>query len=297
MDNTETCNITLVGKTPSINHIVRNDLSLKVIAVTSGNGGSGKTSIAINLATALSHTYGKVLLIDANFGLSNIDVALGLHPKSNIRHVLSGKNSIDEIAIQGPADVQILPAAPYDPNLSSLNNKEYLELIHLISQYSTPTNYVVIDTPSGIGNDVTLINQSASHILVLINDNPSSLKRAVALIHILKRIHKKKMFLILSNKVRSKEHGEFLFNRLREKCIRYGLDEHLKYCGCIHRDENLENSLRSQKTIFENYSRCNSANDITKLAHSLSYISNPDSDGGIELFHEHRLQLDKVYKA
>ena len=177
------CNITSIDQASSLRRLsVADDIS--IIAITGGKGGVGKTSISINLSVALAQLNNKVMLLDADFGLSNIDVMLGLSAWKNLYHVLLGECSLEDVIVEGPHGIKIIPAAPGARDMASLSSHEHVGIIDSISQLTYPIDYFIIDTAAGIGNGVCLFSQIANNIIVVLCDEPASIADAYALVKI-----------------------------------------------------------------------------------------------------------------
>ena len=157
----------------------------QVMAITSGKGGVGKTNIAINLAMALAEQDKTVTLLDADFGLANIDVMLNLRPLRNLEHVIKGEAELKDIIIQGPSNIQIIPAASGVKMMSDLNPRQHLALVHAFDDLSEHTDILLIDTSAGISDSVVQFCNAAQEVLVVVCNEPASITDAYATIKIL----------------------------------------------------------------------------------------------------------------
>jgi len=176
--------------------------NVRVISVTSGKGGVGKTNITVNLACLLSKMKKKILLLDADMGLANIDVILGLTPKVNLFHVLNGEKSMEEAIIRGPGGIMILPSASGIQEMSNLSKGQKLTLLDELRTVSTGVDFLLIDTAAGIAGNVMYFNMAAHEIIVMATPEPTSLTDAYAIIKILHQNHAKNCFRLLVNMVR-----------------------------------------------------------------------------------------------
>lgn len=262
---------------------------INVLAITGGKGGVGKTNTAINLAVALADSKQKVMLLDADFGLSNIDVMLGLRTKYNLHHVLLNECSMEEIIIQGPHGIQIIPAASGVREMANLNANQHMGIVDSISQLNPSLDYFIIDTAAGIGDNVSLFMHLANNILIVLCDEPASLADAYALIKILSKRGVNKKFRVLSNMVESSAHGERLFSQL-EKVSNHFLDVTLEYCGYIPNDEYIKKSIQKQKSVLDAYPTSRSSLGFIRLARTVNtWPRSNDASGTIELFLERQL--------
>ncbi|MBU2842943.1 MinD/ParA family protein [Acidithiobacillus thiooxidans] len=225
---------------------------IKVIAIASGKGGVGKTNVAVNLAVALAQQGAKPLLFDADLGLGNVDVLLGLSPRYNLSHVISGEKSMEEVLITGPRNISILPAASGVARMANLDAQSQANLIQGISDLSLDMDYLLIDLPAGIAGDLLTFSQAAQNILVVVSNEPASITDAYALIKVLSRNHGVRRFKVLPNMVRDQKEGDALFQRIAKVADGY-LDVTLEQIGSIPLDPALRAAVRSQKAVVEMY--------------------------------------------
>lgn len=225
---------------------------IKVIAIASGKGGVGKTNVAVNLAVALAQQGAKPLLFDADLGLGNVDVLLGLSPRYNLSHVISGEKSMEEVLITGPWNIRILPAASGVAQMANLDTQSQANLIQAIGDLSLDMDYLLIDLPAGIAGDVLTFSQAAQEVLVVLSNEPASITDAYALIKVLSRNHGVRRFKVLPNMVRDQREGDALFQRIAKVADGY-LDVTLEQIGCIPLDPALRAAVRSQKAVVEMY--------------------------------------------
>jgi flagellar biosynthesis protein FlhG len=258
---------------------------VRVIAVTSGKGGVGKTNVSINLATALANRGQSVMLMDADLGLANVDVVLGLHPEYNLSHVLSGEKNLQEIMVEGPSGVLVVPASSGVQKMSELNSTENAGLVRAFSDLQGRIDTLVIDTAAGIANSVVSFCRAASDIIVVVCDEPASITDAYALIKVLNRDHKVKRFKILANMVQSTAQGNELYTKLFKVANRF-LDINLEYIGMIPQDDYLRKAVQKQWTVVNAYPRSRSASAFMKLAAHIAQWEQPDSQGNLAFFFE-----------
>jgi flagellar biosynthesis protein FlhG len=267
---------------------------INVLTITGGKGGVGKTNTAINLAVALADTKQKVMLLDADFGLSNIDVMLGLRTKNNLHHVLLNECNIEEIIIQGPRGVQIIPASSGVREMANLNANQHMGIIDSISQLNPNLDYFIIDTAAGVGDNVSLFTHLANNILIVVCDEPASLADAYALIKILTKRGVNKKIHVLSNMVESSAHGERLFSQL-EKVANHFLDVNLEYCGYIPNDEYVKKAIQKQKSVLDAYPVSRSSLGFTRLARTVNaWPRSISASGTVELFLEQQLSNQNI---
>ncbi len=234
-----------------------------MISITSGKGGVGKTSLAVNLALAFSPEH-KVLLVDADLGLANVDIMLSIMPKYTVRHVLLEGRSIREAVVDSGYGFDVLPAASGVSELAQPDSdmKEVLELglRHLAEHY----DLVLFDTGAGISPVVLWFNCLAHWSLVVFTPEPTSITDAYALIKVLYRDYGQKNFLLVANQANGKE-GEQYFAHL-ERVIGHYLGLSPIYLGAIPKDLAIERSIRAQKPLLAETRETKAARAILELA-------------------------------
>jgi len=259
---------------------------VKVIAVTGGKGGVGKSNVAVNLAVALSQLNHKVMLLDADLGLANVDIMLGLKTKQNLADVLAGKCELKDIVLQGPHGLQIVPASSGTKNMAELSSVQHAGIIQAFSEIGKDIDYLIIDTAAGITDMVVNFIQAAQDVLAVVCDEPTSITDAYALMKVLNREHKIVRFNVLANMVKTSQEGRDLFATLSSVCNRF-LDVTLNYLGSIPFDDNVRNSVRKQKPLLDAFPRSPAAIAIKSLAKKVQKWPMPtDASGSIEFFME-----------
>ena len=293
MIENNTCNVTRMDQASSLRRINVID-DINVIAVTGGKGGVGKTNVAINLAVALSDLQKNVMLLDADFGLSNVDVMLGLSAWKNLQHVLTGECNLEEIIIGGPHNIQIIPASPGVRKMAGLSTQEHLGIIDSISQLTNPIDYFIIDTAAGISEGVCLFSHIANNILIVVCDEPASMADAYALIKVLSKKGLKNKFRVLTNMVESSAHGKQLFDQL-QRVSNHFLDATLEYCGYIPHDEYIKKAIQKQQSVMDAFPSSRSSLAFSRIARQIDHWPKSNySTGAVGLFLERQLSKQKV---
>src|SRR5262245_55653431 len=205
---------------------------VQVIAVTGGKGGVGKTSVSVNLASALASTGKRVMLLDGDLGLANVDVFLGLSPRHTMAHVLSGQRSLEEVIVETSDGIQVVPGASGVADMANLSAAAHLSLVQAFSTLSTRVDVMIVDTAAGISHSVVQFTQAAQHVLLVVCDEPASMTDAYALIKVLSRQQEVTRFRVLANMVRAPGEGEHLFEKLQRVTGKF-LDVTLEYTGEI----------------------------------------------------------------
>lgn len=255
----------VLDQASGLRRMKQNNKSIKVIAVTGGKGGVGKTNVSLNVAISMAQQGKKVLVLDADLGLANCDVMLGLRVERNLSHVLSGECELDDILVTGPAGIQIVPATSGTQSMVDLSPAEHAGLIRAFSELHNDYDVLIVDTAAGISDMVLSFSRAAQDVLVVVCDEPTSITDAYALIKLLNREYQVYKFKIAANMVRSLKEGHELFAKLTKVTDRF-LDVTLELCAIIPFDENIRKSVRRQKVIVEAFPKSPAAIAYRTLA-------------------------------
>ena len=278
----------LVSEPFNQTHSVRRNKNkpVRVIAVTSGKGGVGKTSVSVNLGVSLASMGKDVLLMDADLGLANVDVMLGLRPRFNLSHVVSGERPLDEVVVDGPEGLKIVPASSGIHSMASLEPAEHAGVIRAFSELNFPLDVLLIDTAAGISDSVIAYTKAAQEVIVVLCDEPASITDAYALIKLLSRDYGLHRFRVITNMVSSIQNGKELYRKILQVTDRY-LDVALDFMGVIPNDEYLRKAVQRQKAVIDAFPRCKSSLAFKKLAQKADSWPMPASAGGrLEFFVE-----------
>jgi flagellar biosynthesis protein FlhG len=272
-------------QTAGIRAAVRPD-PVQVIAVTGGKGGVGKTSVAVNLAAAQAARGKRVLLLDGDLSLANVDVLLGLTPRFTLEHVLDGRCTLEEAIISAPQGFRVIPAASGITRMAELSTAENLGLVQAFSNLTTGLDVLIVDTAAGIANSVRQFCQASQHVLLVVRDEPASLTDAYALVKVLSREHRTASFRVLANMAQRPGDGEILFRKLERVTSRF-LDVVLDYAGEIPEDPYVRNAIREQRTLMDAYPSSPAGRAFKKLALSTDKWPTASSPrGNLEFFVE-----------
>lgn len=222
----------------------------RIITITSGKGGVGKTNIVANLGYTLSRYGQKVLIFDADLGLGNLDVLLGLTPEYNLSHVLKGEKKISEIVVPGPGRLQILPAASGIQELTELSPEDRYLVFSQLETFIRDFDIMLIDTAAGISTNVLYFNINADEIIVVATPEPTSITDAYAMMKVLSVKYGTDQFKLVVNSAASDGEAEDVFRQLNMVAERF-LDVNIDYYGGIMLDENLRKGVRQQKLVSE----------------------------------------------
>lgn len=263
---------------------------VKVIAVASGKGGVGKTNITVNLGTALAAQGKQVLLLDADLGLANIDVMLGLHPQYNLLHVLDGSKTLEEIIVEGPHGLKVIPAASGVQKMAELSPAEHAGLIQAFSEMDQHIDILLIDSAAGIADSVVSFTRAAQEVIVVVCDEPASITDAYAFIKLLSREYDVAHFHIIANMAPNIQEGRELFNKISLVCDRF-LDVSLDFMGIVPFDNDLRRAVKKQRAVVEYIPRSKSAIAFTHLAKKVDHWPvQKQPRGHMEFFIERLIQ-------
>lgn len=265
---------------------------VRVIAVTGGKGGIGKTNVSVNLSLALAKLGRRVVLMDADLGLANVDVLLGIEARKNIADVLTGECSLTDVMVEGPMGIKIVPASSGIRSMVSLTVAEHAGLIQAFSEIDNQLDVLIIDTAAGISDAVTSFVHAAQEVLVVVCNEPTSITDAYALIKVLNRDHGVFKFNILANMVHSPDDEREIFEKLSRVSERF-LNVALKRVGAIPYDEMLVKSVKKREPVYQAYPRAKSSLAFKQLANQIDAWPLPKSaKGHLEFFIERLIQSE-----
>lgn len=257
----------------------------RVISVTSGKGGVGKTNIVGNLAIALRRLGKRVLILDGDLGLANIDIIFGLNPAYNIKHVINGEKDLADVIVEGPEEIRIIPAGSGLQQLVDLTQGQKLNLLNEFDALEEDFDIFLIDTGAGISSNVIYFGIAAEERIVVATSEPTSITDAYALIKVMFTKHGTKTFKLLVNMVDHEEEARSVFENLSNAVVRFLKGISLEYVGFIPKDGNLERSVKQQCTVIQRYPESPSSRGFSELANRLLASSeNVAQDGNIKFF-------------
>lgn len=263
---------------------------VRVIAVTGGKGGVGKTTVATNLSLALARSGRQTLLLDADLGLANVDVLLGLNPRFTLADVIDGRCALPDTLIAGPAGLHVVPAASGRRQMSELLPAQHVGLVRAFSDLELPLDNLVIDTAAGITDSVLTFSQAAQDVIVVVCNEPASITDAYAQIKVLSRERGVGRINVLANMVRSAAEGRELFDKLSRVTQRF-LDVVLNYVGHVPQDDWLRRAIQRQQAVVDAFPSSNSALAFRDLARRAATWATPEGNrGGVEFFVERLVQ-------
>ena len=264
---------------------------VRTLAVTGGKGGVGKTNVSANLAIALSELGKRTLLLDADLGLANVDVLLGLSPRYTLADLVAGRCSLDEVILDGPSGVMIVPAASGRRHMAELRPAEHAGLVNVFNDLQRDLDMLVVDTAAGITDSVLTFCQAAQDTLVVVCDEPASITDAYALIKVLARERGVGQVQVVANMVRSPQEGRGLYEKLSRVCERFIGDVSLNYLGAVPQCEWLRMSVQRQQAVVRAYPSSPSALALAEIARRTARWQAPTAPRGhVEFFVERMLR-------
>jgi flagellar biosynthesis protein FlhG len=266
--------------------------SPRVLSFSSGKGGVGKTSIVVNLAIAMAKLGQKVMILDADLGLANIDVILGLTPEYTIDQVFSGRIGLKDVLIEGPSGILILPAGSGTTELVNLGESEKLFLLNEIEELGNDIDLMLIDNAAGISENVMYFNLAAQQRVVVVTPEPTSITDAYALIKVMVNKYRANSFSILINMAKDNANALKVFRQLTSVTDRFLGTLAIDYLGFIPRDDTISMAVCRQKAVLEAYPDSPASKGIIDLAkHLLISKWEGPADGNIKFFWRHLLRV------
>jgi len=251
-----------------------------VLAVTSGKGGVGKTNLSINLAVGLTQLGHRVAVFDADYGLGNVDVMLGLTPEIHVAHLLSGERQLTEVLVEGPGGVCVLPAGSGVQPLTALDDEQRGRLGAAIAQARLLFDYVIVDTAAGISDNVLEMLTLAEQVLLVTSLDPAALVDAYAVAKVLWKASDTAWIGLIVNGVRDGVEGRLAFRQIDLAAERF-LGRRLVYLGFIPADPSVREATTLQRPVVEHMPQAPASRNFRLLATRVSSMS--AGPGGIRL--------------
>jgi len=264
-----------------------NKRPIQVIGISGGKGGVGKTNISVNLGVALSAMDKRVTLLDADLGLANVDVLLGLKPTRTLEQVLKGECELADVLLEGPAGLRIVPAASGVREMARLGATEHAGVIAAFNSLADSIDVLLVDTAAGISSDVLSFLAATQEVIIVVCNEPTSITDSYALIKVLHQAHGVERFRIVANMVPSGERGQVVFEKLRRVTDRF-LDVCLEFAGSVPLDPQMRKAVAKQRAVVDLYPNSPSAQAIGELARRvLTWPLQNAPRGHLEFFLEH----------
>jgi len=241
----------------------------RVVSISSGKGGVGKTSFTLNLGLALAQLGQRVQLLDGSLGLGNIDVDLGLTPTYSINDFFNQKKRFIEIGLEDPHGISIIPAGSGFPELTNLDVSQRISLLNEIDSIAEQFNFILIDVGPGISSNVLYFNMVAQESIIIVTPEPTSIANAIVLIKTLLTKHVKSYFMVLPNFVVNENEARELFKKLVVTIDRYLINVSIDYLGFVPFDNKLAAALKKQTPVLEAYPDSPSSKSFIEIANTL----------------------------
>jgi flagellar biosynthesis protein FlhG len=235
------------------------------LAVTGSNGGVGKSNLALNLAVALQRFGRRVLLVDGDLGLANLDVLLGLVPKHTIEHVLQGGVGLDEALLQGPGGVRVLPAASGVPELTRLDPPARTRLMKILAQGEPLADAIVVDTGAGLGSATLTLQRAASRVIVVTTPEPTALVDAYATLKVLWAADPHKPADLVVNAAGNEAEAAHVHRQLCRAAATF-LGRVPGCLGAVLHDSRVGDAVRQQRALLEAYPATPAARCYERIA-------------------------------
>lgn len=264
----------------------------KVLSVSSGKGGVGKTAVVANVGVNLARGGNTVLILDADLGLANIDVVFGLTPDYNLNHFFSDEADLESIMVRGPQGIFILPAGSGLQSFIQLARDHKLKLLDGLDSLNIDFDYLLIDTEAGISENVTYFNSAAQEIILVTTPDPTAITDVYALMKLLSTRYHEKHFNLVVNMVTHEEEALDVYRKLSIVANRY-LDISIDYLGSIPFDQQMSESIRKQQAIVELFPASASAGAFASLAERIATLTTRRyPKGTVQFFWKQLLQTD-----
>lgn len=261
----------------------------RIISVSSGKGGVGKTNFTVNMAIALSKLGKKVTVIDADLGLANIDILLGLVPRYTLTHVIKKEKRIDEIEVEGPHGVRIISGGSGVMDLVNLTQEELDALIDSFEYLNQDSDYILIDTGAGLNQSVISFIQASQELIVVVTSDPTSITDAYALIKNIK--HLGVTIKVVVNRVESNKEGYEVFHKINSATTKF-LNYELESIGFIYEDANVKKSVKNQVPFIIGFPNALASKGVELIAYNIENNSNYEQPaGGFSKF------IKRIFKA
>jgi flagellar biosynthesis protein FlhG len=240
---------------------------LKTVAITSGKGGVGKTNVVLNLGVALAQKKVRVGILDADFGLGNIDILLGLEPGLDINDLLNERATLEEIMIERNG-LLIIPATSGVQSLTHLSSRQENVLFRELKKLENLVDLLIIDTAAGISDNVISLLLSSDEVFLIISPEPTSIVDAYAVVKVVSELDGLKPFSVITNSVQDEEESGEVFLKISRAAQKF-LNKSLDYLGFIQYDRNLTEAVRLQEPVVERFPETRCTQDFHQLARAI----------------------------
>lgn len=248
----------------------------RVIAVTSGKGGVGKTTLTINLAIAMANQGKRVFIIDADLGTANVDILLRLTAKYNLTHLLSGDKNLLEIAVPAPGNIAVIPGGSGLQELTNMGESQFISIINSFNQLDGLADIILLDTGAGISKDVSNFLLAADEIIIVTTPEPHAITDAYAITKVMNRLGSQAKQMLIVNRAENQPEADIVANKLSSVVSQY-LQRTLDYIGYVQEDPLIRRSLKQQNPLLLLSPQSQPAKNIEAIAARLlnKPVNNP----------------------
>jgi len=255
----------------------------RVLAVTSGKGGVGKTGTSVNLAIALAMRKKEVVVLDADLGLANVEVLLGLNSLYNLQHVIHGERSMLEVLVEGPGGIKIIPGSSGIAKLADLGPNARQRIIDGLQGLQEHADFIIVDTMAGISQNAAGFAAAADEILLVVTPEPSSIVDAYAMIKTIRMMRPDAVFRLIVNMATNDQQGRAVAGKLITVSQQY-LGHKLHYLGYVPRDPHVSHGVMQAVPFMVKYPAAPASKAIETLADRVISQREAASSGGIGFF-------------
>lgn len=258
---------------------------MQIYSITSGKGGVGKTSLICNIAARFGQLGQSVLLIDADMGLANIDILMGLKPKATLAEFFEGDVELPELLLPGPRNVTVLPSASGVHELAHLSDANILKLMSALDALEQSFDVLLVDTGAGVGKNVRYFNAAAQDVLVVATPEPTSMTDAYATMKVMHAEHSVKQFRLIVNMTRDAKQARQVYRHLTTVADRFLPDISIDYLGYVARDPQVSGAIIQRKLLIEGWPNSPASLCIEQLVDALMMdAQNRPPSGNLQFF-------------
>ena len=265
---------------------------MQIFSITSGKGGVGKTSLVCNMALRFGQLDRRVLLIDADMGLANVDIMMGFKPEATLAELFAGEVGIADLLVEARPKVTVLPAASGVQEMTHLEDAQMMQLMSALEGLDAGFDIVLVDTGAGIGRNVLRFNAAAQRVLVVSTPEPTSMTDAYATIKVLSTAHGVKRFNLIVNQVETRKQALRVYRHLTNVADQY-LDVAIDYAGFVLRDPEVSKSVIERKLLLERVPESPAAKCIEAVVDDLLRAGEEDGlHGNMQFFWKRLLKAE-----
>lgn len=253
------------------------DRAMKIVTVASGKGGVGKSSICVNMSIALSLLGYRVLVVDADFGLANIDVMLGVSAKYNMGHLLRGERTVHEIIQQGHSGVRFISGGSGVFELLQMDDAQLRSIMKDLMRLKDPADVILFDAGAGINDNIMQLVESSTDTIVITTPEPTAILDAYALVKTIVRESRQQNIRLIMNKCETRREAQMATEGFVQVIARH-LSLEVRSLGCVLYDHDVINSIKSQTPVMTSHPNGRTAREITEITRNLMDI--PAGEGG-----------------